>query len=549
MKRAVIYARVSRAREESVSIEAQIEHCTARAQALGASVVQVFLDDSISGREARNRTAFLKAKAYCQAANVDYFITWSTARFARNLLELFLSERELKDVGTSLVCLNADIDDETDVGFVNKAINGLMDEMYSRSVARDTLRSQKHSAAAGFFTGGRLPYGYQTVPDGARRRLALDAGEAPVVERIFRLAGQGHGVLAIALELNASGQLRRGKRWGKNNVNAVLTNEIYKGVKTFNKTKRRGRKVNPRSEWIQIASHPAIVTTEEFDKVQAQLEERVPHRLHGGARRSQWLFVGLMKCGLCGGNLQIRTGKSRSGDVYSYYACLGHERGAARCMCRAMRADVFDAWLLDQVLEKVITPASMKEAVLDLATAGVEWVEARARRRADLVDEIREVESRQNKLFDLLETHGTNTPDLDNVMKRLRERSEALGKLQDELAALEAAPPPGKAPNIDPQAAVDVMRDIILNCDAQKKRAFVGAFLERITLAPDGVTVEYHPEALINAGLGTSVRSTNSWLPVRGSLRTKTVCFPRPGRAVRGHATRPERVQSLTRSG
>ena len=546
MKRAVVYARVSRAREESVSIEAQIQHCTERAKQLGATVVQVFLDDSISGREARNRAAFLKAKAYCEAANIDYFITWSTARFARNLLELFLSDRELKEVGTSLVCLNADIDDETDVGFVNKAMNGLMDEMYSRSVARDTLRSQKHSAAQGYFIGGRLPFGYRSIPDGVRHRLALDADEAPVVQRIFRLAGQGFGVLAIALELNAAGQLRRGKRWAKNNINSILRSDTYKGVRTFNKTKRRGRKVNPRSEWIQIASHPAIVTAEEFDQVQAQLEERSPQRLTGGARRSLWLFVGLVKCGLCEGNLQIRTGKGRAGGMYSYYACMGHERGAARCMCRSVRADVFDSWLLDQLLEKVITPASMKEAVINLATAGVEWVEARARRRADLVSEIRDNETRQSKLFDLLETYGSNTPDLDNLMKRLRERGARLAELQDELTTLEAAPPPGKAPDIDPDMAVEVMRDVIKNCDAQKKRAFVGAFIERITLAPDGVTVEYHPEALVNAGLGPGVRSTNRWLPVGCPLRTKTVTFPRPARGGRRFGAAPGRVQSLT---
>jgi len=96
MKRAVIYARVSKQREESVSIEAQIEHCTARATLLGATVIQVFMDEGISGREARNRRAFQRAKAFCEAANVDYFISWSTSRFARNLMELFTSDAELR---------------------------------------------------------------------------------------------------------------------------------------------------------------------------------------------------------------------------------------------------------------------------------------------------------------------------------------------------------------------------------------------------------------------------------------------------------------------
>lgn len=528
MKRAVIYARVSKSREESVSIEAQIEHCTARAAQLGASVVQVFLDDGISGREARNRTAFLQAKAYCEAANVDYFITWSTARFARNMLELFLSERELRDVGTKLMCLNADIDDETDTGFVNKAINGLMDEMYSRQVARDTLRSQKQSAAAGFFTGGGVPFGYRTVKDGVRSRMDVDPAEAPVAARIFALCMSGYGAQAIAMALNEAGQLRRGKRWGKNSINYILKNEVYRGLKTFNKTHRRTRKTKAREEWVQVASHPALVTPDDFEKVQAMLEERTPHHLHGGATRSTWLFVGLVQCAMCGENLQIRTGKGRAGAVYSYYACLGHKKGGVRCLSRAIRADHFDEHVLGEVLDHVITPEAMQDAVVDLMAAGAEWIQARADRRAQIVAEIRDQERKRDNLFDLLEASGRNTPDLAIVSQRLRERTDALQQLQNDLIALETAPVPGKPPDIEPEVAVEVMRDVISHCDAQKKRAFLGAFIERITVAPEGMTVEYHPEALLNAGAGTSVRSTNRWLPVGCPLRTKTIKLCRP---------------------
>jgi site-specific DNA recombinase len=523
MKRAVIYARVSKSREEGVSIESQIEQCTVRAKQLGASVVKVFLDDGISGREARNRAEFLKAKAYCEAANVDYFITWSTARFARNMLELFLSDRELREVGTKLLCLNADIDDETDAGFVNKAINGLMDEMYSRQVARDTLRSQKQSAAAGFFTGGSVPFGYRTIKDGLRSRLEEDPVTAPTVRRIFQLCMKGHGALAIALELNAAGLTRSdGRRWGKTSVAYVLKNDIYRGVRTFNKTNRRRRLEKPRSEWIQVTSHPALVSEEDFQEVQSMLDERTPHHLQGGSNRSTWLFVGLTRCALCGEKLQIRTGKGRGGVTYSYYGCLGHRKGGARCLCRPMRADQFDDWMLDQVLDHVITPSAMKEAMNDLLTAGADWIQSRAERRAQIVAEIRTVEGKREKLFELLEQGGRDTPDLASVSLRLRERTDRLTDLQNDLIALECTPAPGRPMEVEPETAVDVMRDIIVHCEAQKKRAFLGAFIERITVAPEGITVEYHPEALLNAGAGTSVRSTNRWLLDLGSNQGPT---------------------------
>ncbi|HYE71585.1 MAG TPA: recombinase family protein [Aquabacterium sp.] len=537
MKRAVIYARVSKQREESVSIEAQIQQCTARAAQLGADVVKVFLDDGISGRETRNRAAFRRAKAFCEAANVDFFITWSTSRFARNMLELFRSDEELKSIGTRLECLNADIDDETDAGFVNKAIHGLMDEMYSRQVARDTLRSQKLAAASGYFTGGGLPFGYRAVKEGLRSRLVVDQSEAVVVQKIFSLCLAGSGAQAIALALNAAGQLRRGTKWTKNGVNYLLKNEVYTGVRIFNKTHRRTRKVKPVDQWVKVASHPALVTTEDFERVQTMLEQRTPHHEHGGGHRSAFLFTGLVECGICSGRLQIRTGRG-NGGLYSYYACLGHKNGAPRCLFKAVRADLFDDWLLGEILDHVITPAAMVEALEDLAAAGASWAREREAARAQLVAKIRDIEARRARLFELLEQGGRSTPDLALVSQRLRERSAELEQLQAELVTLEATPAPGRAPKVEPETAVEVMREVIGRADAKRKRAFLGAFIERVTANLDGVTVEYRPEALLEAGSGSSVRSTCRWLPVSGVLRTKTINLGRPGRSTVARAGR-----------
>ena len=522
-KRAVIYARVSKQREESVSIEAQIEQCTARAAQLGASVVQVFLDDGISGREARNRAAFLKAKAYCEAANVDYFITWSTSRFARNLMELFKSEAELREIGTRLECLNADTDDETDAGFISKVFNGAMDEMYSRQVARDTLRSQKKSAEAGYFTGGQMPFGYRPVKDGQKTRLEIDPDTAPIVLKAFELCLQGGlGVQAIALQLNHLGMLRAGKRWGKNTVNYMLKNEVYTGVKTFNKTHRKTRKIKPRDQWVQVASHPALVSKDDFEKVQAMMEQRMPHGGHGGTPLSTFLFTGLVECGICGEKLQISNGTGRNGMRYSYYGCMAHKKGAPRCLFRKVRADLLDEWLLGEILEHVITPATMAEAMEDLIGASVEWVRERETTRAALVKQLRQVEAGRDRLLEVLEAAGKDTGDLAQVLKRLRERGAEIEQLQRDLTALETMPAPGRISKIDPVVAVEVMREVIDVSDTKKKRAFLGAFIQKVVLETGVATVDYRTDGLIHAGTKTSFHSVNRWLLDLGSNQGPT---------------------------
>ncbi len=520
MKQAVIYARVSKQRDESVSIEAQIEQCRLRARSLGANVLQVFADDGISGQTDKHRPSFMRAKTFCLAGGVDYLITWSTSRFARNLVDLWRNSAELKEAGTRLECLNADVDDETDSGFISKVFHGAMDEMFTRQVARDTLRSQKKSAEQGFWTGGHMPYGYRGEKEGGRTRLQPCASDGPVVQTMFSLCLDGLGALAIADRLNERGLLMRGKRWAKNTVAYMLRNEIYTGVRIFNKTARKGRVVKPEAEWVRKDSHPALVSKEDFEKVQTMINDRTPHQ-SGGSHRSTFLFTGLLKCSACDSLLQITNGKNRSGTTYSYYSCLRHRRGDVRCLFAPVRADVLDDWLLGQILDKVLTLEVIETTVREIAARGKDWLQERATARAQLVNSMRELERARDKLYEVLEAHGKDAPDMGSIAERLRQRSAELHELQVRLAKLESAPAPSKLERIDPAIALEVMREVIAQGDTKKKRTLLGAFVRDITVSPARVTVHYRPEALL-VPRTESVISAKTWLPDLGSNQGPT---------------------------
>ena len=531
MKRAVIYARVSSRKQadDGVSMDAQIEQCTARAQQLGATVVRVFRDDGISGRTTKARPGFLAAIDYCETAGIDLCVVWSTSRFARNAVDLWVHHDRLTTAGTRLECLNADIDDTTDAGFINRVFLGAMDQMVSRQIGRDTLRSMKRSAADGFFTGGRVPFGYQVVPDGKRGRLQPLEPAASAVRRAFALCLDGLGGQAIASCLNDAGMLRNTAPWKKTTVLFTLSNPVYSGTKTFNRKDRKTGRDKPRADWVQVQSHPALVTPSDFEKAQTMLEDRTPPRKEqGGTPRSQFIFSGLLTCGVCGGALVIINGTSRNHTLYNYYGCTAHKKGAAHCLLRNFRADLFDDWLLGEILEQVVTPDVMRQAVQDLSDMGGRWAQEREAQRVQLVKSLRELEAKRGKLYDLLETHGKDTPDLSDVTDRLRLRNGEIKAVQARLERLEEAPKPSKVSKVDPALAVQVMRDVVRSGDAQKKRAFLGAFLRGVTVSSDRVTVDYQAEALVGIGHPAGVRSGESWLPVNTPLRTKTLEILRP---------------------
>jgi len=156
-KTAIVYARVSTSRQadDGLPVASQVEQCRSRAEALGSVVVHEFLDEGISGRTSR-RPGFISALDYCSDHRVDFFICWSSSRFARNHIDAAINKRLLDKMGTKLVFVSQDFG-ETDESWLVESIVAIMDEQYSRSIAKDTRRSMIKNAADGFWNGGHVP--------------------------------------------------------------------------------------------------------------------------------------------------------------------------------------------------------------------------------------------------------------------------------------------------------------------------------------------------------------------------------------------------------
>lgn len=160
---------------------------------------------------------------------------------------------------------------------------------------------------------GRPPYGYRVGP---RRRLELVPEEAVVVRYIFRLyLGENLGIRKIAGRLNEEGiPTRRGGRWSMVTVRDILRNRAYLGHYS-----RFGTTVT--------GSHPALVSPEDFRRVQDRLQSRrAPTRERSV---TPFLLSGLAYCARCGNKMigvsrrqswLTRAGEARSA-TYRYYQC------------------------------------------------------------------------------------------------------------------------------------------------------------------------------------------------------------------------------------
>ena len=90
-KRVAAYCRVSTDKDAQLeSLENQMEAFRFRAAQRGDwDLVQIYADEGLSGTSVKGRVQFQQMIEDCKAGTIDYIITKSISRFARNTVEPF----------------------------------------------------------------------------------------------------------------------------------------------------------------------------------------------------------------------------------------------------------------------------------------------------------------------------------------------------------------------------------------------------------------------------------------------------------------------------
>lgn len=138
-------------------------------------------------------------------------------------------------------------------------------------------------AKQGVFTGGRPPFGYQSVTmviqrfgrNKERKVLDLHPENAKIVKIIFKLyqseePGEPFDANKISLYLNESNLFKNGKRWTTLSVKKILENTLYQGKREYGRNRLRGDLCNE----IVVMPIPPIVSKTHFDQVQHELTKK-----------------------------------------------------------------------------------------------------------------------------------------------------------------------------------------------------------------------------------------------------------------------------------
>ena len=275
---AALYARVSSDRQDvDLSVAAQLRALRDYAKNNGYSIAREYVDEAESGRIAdRPQFRNMIDEGGKATAPFQVILVWKFSRFTRKREHAVAFKSMLRRKGIRVVSITEHADDSP-TGKLMEAIIESVDEFYSENLAQEVVRGMRESASRGYFLASRAPFGYNRIKisDGVKDRptLEVDPVAASIVKEIFESSARGNGLKEICKDLNGRGITNRGRRWQKNIVHYLLTNEAYTGTAVWgvkSKDEKAQEPVRVENAW------PALVSRETFDLVQQGLHERAP---------------------------------------------------------------------------------------------------------------------------------------------------------------------------------------------------------------------------------------------------------------------------------
>lgn len=195
---AVSYLRVSTKEQaekggqaEGFSIPAQREANQRKADQLGATIIEEFVDAGESARKA-DRPELMRMVQYVAKHKTNYCIVHKVDRLARNRADDVTIHLALKDAGVTLVSATENID-ETPSGMLLHGIMSSIAEFYSRNLANEVIKGTEQKVQNGG-TPTLAPLGYLNTREVVNGREDADGHPRPGTGRAgaFRLRDLRH---------------------------------------------------------------------------------------------------------------------------------------------------------------------------------------------------------------------------------------------------------------------------------------------------------------------------------------------------------------------
>jgi site-specific DNA recombinase len=466
MGRAVIYTRVSTDKQEDgYSLEVQERDGRRYCDQQGLTVVAVE-SDTFSGHDSLyERDGIQQALKLIRSKAADTLVIWKVDRAGRFMVDNLLLLRDVSEAGGTFASVNEGVIPNTPTGKLLLSVHSFAGETEWEDIRLRTQAGLTARVAKGSILPGPVPlFGY--IFEGDRKATyAIDDEAAPTVRLIFDKADQGWAARRIAKWLNEQGiptasmlQLQRGQlagrklseQWTARRVLELLQNESYTGQHSANRYEkvtikvrqedgRIVKKVNPKEraktdEKRVALSIPALITVEQFERVQAALAGRQLEWDRETTEATPLLTRGIAFCGVCGARM---VPVNREKWAVKRYMC-GMRRDGCPGKGFAIKSDEVDADVWEKAKEIAQDDARFTRLVQGKSTKLAERRAEAVQRAATTARELDETRDHAKLVYDRMmrETderiYARQREDLQQLEKTIAQLESRLADEQGE---------------------------------------------------------------------------------------------------------------------
>jgi site-specific DNA recombinase len=511
--RIAMYVRVStQTQVQAQTIEEQLTRLQQHCQTQGWTWTEqsIFRDDGYSGASL-TRPGLDRLRGEVASANFDRVLITAPDRLARKYVHQVMLIEELEQHGCQVEFLDRPMSHNPDDQLLLQ-IRGAVSEYERSLIAERMRRGRQHKYRAGtLLPWTQAPYGYMSDPDRPRSpaNVRHDVPKATLVAEMFSWYLEPHSSLAtVARHLMALGipSPQGGKRWSCSTVRRILTNPVYTGQVYAGRERARpvsrrrsplepigkrstGSAELPPEEWILVGQVPALVSSEQFQAVQAKLATNPRWAKRNNTSR-QYLLRAMLSCGTC-----RRTLTARARHQYLYYECCGHADPVhssldVRCPSRCIPVQPLDDLVWADLCALLTHPDWLTQALLRAQTGAWLPQELQARQRnlqqADL--------KLAHQLERLTQAYLENILALDEYRRRHADLEAQRQALQDQQRQLQTT--------VDHRLELsgclshfeDFCRRVQVGLEEatfDQKRQLIELLIDRVVITDDQVEIRY----------------------------------------------------------
>lgn len=300
-KRVAAYCRVSTDHEAQLeSLENQMETFRYRAAQRGDwDLVNIYADEGLSGTTLKGRVQFQQMIKDCEAGKIDYIITKSISRFARNTVDTLQTVRELQKHGVQVFFEKEGIDTADALSEMILTIMASFAQEESRSISENVKWGIRKRFEAG--NEVKVPlYGFYHSKD---ELFLIQEDEAAIVREIFERFVHGEAPMDILNDMTARGvKPPAGNKWKRLQLDRMIKNEKYAGdvvlQKTYIEDHLEHKQVRNKGELPMFRvenAHSSIVDRHIFEQAQKIMAMR-----NVAIGNSTYPYGEMLRCPHCG---------------------------------------------------------------------------------------------------------------------------------------------------------------------------------------------------------------------------------------------------------